>query len=82
MKLENAQFLTKVFLQVSADLNGVVYDDRADSGEDNPGYLKLRRGIGEVLGVFYSEVMVQVFKDFPDLTPAMLRDDYEDDDDD
>ncbi|NHZ44670.1 hypothetical protein [Massilia aquatica] len=82
MKLENAEFLTKVFLQVSADLNSVVYDDRADSGEHDPDYLKLRRGIGEVLGVLYSEVMVKVFKDFPDLTPAMLRDDYEDDEND
>lgn len=35
-----------------------------------------------MLGVLYSEVMVKVFKDFPDLTPAMLRDDYEDDEND
>lgn len=80
MKLENAEFLTSVFLQFSADLNAIVYDDRTDSGEADPGYLKLRRGVGEVLGVLYSEVMVQVFKDFPDLIPDALRDDYDDED--
>ena len=72
----------KVLLQFSTDLNTVVYDDRADSGEDDPGYLKLRRGVGEALGILYSELMVPVFKDYPDLTPPMLRDDDDDEDED
>lgn len=52
MKREHAEFLVNVFVQFSADLNSIDYDDRTDSGEIDPGYLQLRRGVGEVLGIF------------------------------
>ncbi|SHG60822.1 hypothetical protein [Massilia sp. CF038] len=78
MKRENAEYLTKAFLQISADLNAITYDYREDCGEADPEYLKFRKSVGQVLGTFYMDIMMRVFKDFPDLEPEELRDCDED----
>lgn len=74
MRRENAEILTKAFLQLSTDLNAVTHDYREDSGEDDPAYLKFRGSVGQVLGTFYIDIMMRVFKEFPDLEPEALRD--------
>jgi hypothetical protein len=82
MKRENAESLTKVFLQLNVDLNNILAASRDDSSEEDPDYLKLRGGVGQVLGTLYLDIMAKVFKEFPDLEPEDLRDADDDSDDD
>jgi hypothetical protein len=79
MKRENAEYLTKAFLQISSDLNTIAYDFGTASGEDDPSYLKFKKSVGQVLGMFYLDIMMGVFRDFPDLEPEELRDTDDDD---
>lgn len=80
MDRKSAEMLTTVFLQLSSDLNAITFDYKGINGADDPAYIKFRNGVGQVLGVFYTDLMMQVFRDFPDLEPEELREDDEGDD--
>ena len=79
MDRKSAEMLTKVFLQLSSDLNAITFDYKEMNGADDPAYIKFRDGVGRVLGTFYTDLMMRVFRDFPDLEPEELRDDDEHD---
>jgi hypothetical protein len=81
MDRKSAETLTKVFLQLSSDLNAITYDYMSTDGDGDPAYLKFRDGVGRVLGTFYTDIMMQVFRDFPDLEPEELRDNDDEDED-
>jgi hypothetical protein len=74
MKRETAEELTKTFLRLSTELNGITVDYQLYSRAEDPDYLKIRSGVGRVLGYFYTDIMMAVFREFPDLEPVELCD--------
>ena len=70
MELQTATAITKLMLDVSAQLNAsmkVVLDDSDPSESD-----AYRRCVGNLMGQIYCDILTPIFKQYPQLTPAQL----------
>lgn len=71
MQRATAQRVSEIVLRYSHELNAAIRAvKRTETSTD---LLRLRRGIGEVLGLALTEVLHPLYAEHPDLSPPELR---------
>jgi hypothetical protein len=71
MKVQTAAAITKLMLDVSAQLDAAVklVMDDGDPAE----LVAYRNCIGNIMGQIYCDILTPIFKQYPQLAPAELR---------
>ncbi len=63
-----AKRLNELSLELDIELNQLLRDVRAQLPDAE--FTSLRRSVGDVIGILYTDVMRDLYKKFPELKPA------------
>jgi hypothetical protein len=67
MKVDTAERLTELALEMSDELNEMVRDIQAN--EPDHEFVRLRQAIGRVMWTIYYEILIPTFEEHPSLEP-------------